>query len=64
MCSTHFLKNIVIKTNEMLKLKKSYKKLDKETMIKVKIKELFINGFTLLQNSVNLIDFNSDLTDL
>ena len=51
MCSTHFLKNIVIKTNEMLMLKKSYKKLDKETMIKVKIKELFIT-FLLCSSSL------------
>ncbi len=64
LCATHFLKNIVIKTNETLKLKKSFKSLDKETLIKVKVKELFIRGFTLLQNSVKIVDFNADLQDL
>ncbi len=64
LCATHFLKNIIIKTNEILKLKKTYKAFDQETSIKVKIKELFISNFTLLQNSVNITDFNNSLRDL
>ncbi len=64
LCATHFLKNIIIKTNEILKLKKTYKAFDQETSIKVKIKELFISYFTLLQNSVNITDFNNSLRDL
>jgi hypothetical protein len=64
LCATHFLKNIVIKTNEILKLKKNYRALDNETLIKIKIKKLFVCSFSLLQISVNMVDFNAVLIDL
>ena len=64
LCASHFLKNIISQANELLSLKKQYKKLDEETLIKIKVKEIFIYSFTLLQNSVNIEDFNNILCDM
>ena len=64
LCASHYLKNIIQHTNDALNLKKKYKKIDDQTLLRMKIKELFIYSFTLLQNSVNIEDFNNDLSDI
>ena len=64
LCASHFLKNMISLANELLNLKKKYKKLDEETLVKIKIKELFIYSFTILQNSVYIEDFNNYLCDI
>ncbi len=64
LCASHFLKNIISQTNVLLNLKKRYSKLDRSAVNNLKIKQFFVCAFTLLQNSINIQDFNDTLADI
>ena len=56
LCATHFLKNIIEKLDEKLKIRKRNKVNDK-------VKSGFIFCFSILQNSLTIDEFNDNLQD-
>ena len=62
LCHTHFFKNIVIKTNEILRLKESVNEEDLAT--RREIKQIFQLGIAILQKSTSMSYFDRFLKNL